>query len=133
MPDAFRYVPVNPVDHDVSIVALLHPKKSTVVFLELYGLAFGLSEAVPAFNRKPFLYVAIVRRFLAMVIDMYFDEASVLDLSSAKGAGHNCVAKLFALLGSPFKDSKTIACPFDGISWVLSTTSVGLCARRSYG
>eukprot|EP00974_Lingulodinium_polyedra_P068435 6627711-Lingulodinium_polyedra.AAC.1 len=59
LPDAYRLVPVRPEDYDVSIVAFRHAKRAEVVFQEMYGLAFGLSEAVPAFNRKPFLYSAL--------------------------------------------------------------------------
>ena len=69
-------------------------------------MLFGFSSAVMGFNRWPRFLVAMVRRLLAVMWSMYFDDGTLRDLAVANGAGQRGVGRLFAALGVPLADHK---------------------------
>ena len=46
---------------------------------------------------------AICRVWPAALISLYFDDASIQDLKSAKGTGQKVICDLFDLIGAPLK------------------------------
>lgn len=65
-------------------------------YMQLHGLAFGLSSAVVSFNRRPTLLVATSRIMLCIIAAAYFDDLPIVDMA----AGHDtAITGLIQLLG----------------------------------
>ena len=74
---------------------------------QLYsGLLFGLPLADTSFNRYSRLVEALGRRFLYLLVSLYFDDAHISDWQSSKGSGKATFASLNQLLGTPFAQEK---------------------------
>lgn len=74
---------------------------------QLYsGLLFGLPLAVTSFNRYSRLVEALGRRFLFLLVSLYFDDAHISDWQSSRGPGQAAFADLNQLLGAPFAREK---------------------------
>ena len=78
MPDAYRYTPVDDCDADVTIMGIYDPDVKEARFQEVWGMLFGFSSAVMGFNRWPRFLVAMVRRLLAVLWSMYFDDGTLV-------------------------------------------------------
>ncbi len=102
LPDAYRHVPVHPDFLNVHVVAVVDEESADPLFQEMWGMVFGLAGAVPCFSRWPRVVTAVARRFLMLLVAMYFDDASVQDLKAAKGEAQASLAELVRVLGTPF-------------------------------
>ena len=93
LPNAYRYVPMRPADSWMAIVAYWDGGAGGPRLRRYYGQLFGLPLAVTAFNRWPRFFQALARRLGGLMTSLYFDDASIMDWQSGKGA---------KAVGSPF-------------------------------
>ena len=107
-PDAYRHDPIHPEDQPLNIVAAYSNETKEWLFQEVWGELFGLSSAVMNYNRTPRVLTAIARRWLMLMMAMYFDDASLQDISSAKGKGQRHMQALNRMIGVPFAAEKSI-------------------------
>ena len=98
-PDAYRWCPVDPEDQDSA---------GEWLFQEVFGSLFGMSSAVMNFNRWPRFLQAVARRWLCLLVSIYFDDASLLDLASAKGVGQRHLRAMFRIFGAPLSKEKEV-------------------------
>ena len=105
-PDAYRLTPMDPDDAEACVVTYWHAQRQEPVFQIYSGMLFGLPLAVTAFNRYPKFCEAVVRRYLAVMYTMYFDDATLQDWASLGGSGQRAVRQLMKILGTPFAEAK---------------------------
>ena len=86
MPDAFRIVQCDPSDLCINISAMFDTDSGEWRFQELWALMFGYSSGVTNFNRWSKFLEAITRRVGCVLWTMNYDDGSLRDLRSAKGA-----------------------------------------------
>jgi hypothetical protein len=108
MPDAYRFVPIVPEELSQNVVAVWDPQTGQPMFQEIYGHVFGKSAAVINFHRLQRLVTAACRRLLALLISFYYDDATIQDLSSARGRGQRHLRGFFRLLGRPLSAHKAV-------------------------
>ena len=70
------------------------------------GLLFGLPLAVTSFNRFSRLMEALTRRFCQVLTSLYFDNATIAGIRSAKGSGQWAMNQLCLMISSPFAEDK---------------------------
>ena len=105
-PDAYRYTPMAPSEALGCIVTWWHPGLGERVYQVYFGLLFGLPNAVTSFNRWSKLAEALVRRLLAILFFMYFDDGTMQDWARSAEVSQQCVQDLMALFGSPWAPAK---------------------------
>ena len=98
--------PVRPEDAAGCVVAFWHHEWKCPAFQIYSGMLFGLPLAVTAFNRFSKLCEMLVRRLLAVLYSMYFDDANFQDWGSAQGSAQQAVGRLMDIIGSPFAPKK---------------------------
>ena len=108
MPDAYRFVPIAPAELAQNVIAVWDPKTGLPMFQEIYGHVFGKSAAVINFHRLQRLVTSAARRLLGLLIAFYYDDATLQDLSSARGRGQRFLRGFFRLLGRPLSQSKAV-------------------------
>ena len=101
MPEAYRWVPADPREGPLNVIATWSVDDSCWLFQEMFGQVFGRAAAVINFHRIQRLLVAMVRRWLLMLCSMYYDDVSLQDLAAAKGRGQRYVRALFRIVGPP--------------------------------
>ena len=69
------------------------------MFLIVFALLFGFRASVANFSRLSKFYEAVGRRIAFLVMTMFYDDASLQDLSCAKGAGQKLMVKIMRDLG----------------------------------
>ena len=89
------------------MVVWWHPRWRKVVAQVYWGMLFGLPNAVTSFNRWSKLAQALVRRLLACLFSMYFDDGTCQDWASAASQSQAQVAAFMSLLGSPWAPEKS--------------------------
>jgi hypothetical protein len=107
MPDAYNWCPVTPGDLCVNVQGLFNPHEGTWMYQEFWGNLFGFINAVINFNRVPRFMQAVARRWLAIMLGMYFDDASIQDINSGQGQAQLGVRALFKLVGFKFNPEKS--------------------------
>ena len=75
-------------------------------YFTLPELNFGLSAAVPQYNRFPEAVIAIARRLGAVMAVHFFDDVNVTEEASTAASGQRFVRELAAALGQPFQPEK---------------------------
>ena len=70
------------------------------------GLLFGLPLVVTSLNRFSRLLEALTRRYCQVLTSLYFDDATITDVRSAKGSGQWAMNQLCLMIGSPFAEDK---------------------------
>ena len=94
----------------------------------MYALLFGFRSSVQGFTRFSVFFQSIARRLAQLPMTMFYDDASLQDLSSAKGAGQRLMVKVMRALGGEFKDAKrqtmNTSCDFLGLVHDLSDAFV---------
>ena len=108
MPDAYRFVPIRPAELSQNIVAVWDPDTGQPMFQEIYGHVFGKSAAVVNFHRLQRLLTSAARRLLGLLIAFYYDDATLQDLSSARGRGQRYLRGFFRLLGRTLSAEKSV-------------------------
>ena len=88
------------------VVVWFHLEWQTPAYQVYAGLLFGLPLAVTSFNRFSRLLEALTRRFCQVLTSLYFDDATVTDVRSAKGSGQWAMSQLCLMIGSPFAEDK---------------------------
>jgi hypothetical protein len=68
---------------------------------------FGFTKAAINFNRVPRLMQAVAHTWLAIMLGMYFDGASIQDIHSGQGQAHRRVRELFRPVGFKFNPEKS--------------------------
>ncbi len=106
LPDAYRHVLVDPKLLNVHIAAVVDESSSEPRFQEMWRMLFVLAGAAPCFSRWLRLVMAMARRVWMLLRSMYFDDASIQDLRSAKGSAQAALAALALTLGTPFAPTK---------------------------
>ena len=107
MQHAYRQCPVNPEHRCCSSVAFWDHRSSSVKFIILNGLPFGLSSAVLSFNRTPALLTSIARRCCAAPAVFFFDDTGVVDAHFAQGSAQAAVRLVYSLAGALLDPSKS--------------------------
>lgn len=105
-PDAYRHSPMGRAESMGCIVVWWHEVWGEPAYQLYSGLLFGLPLAVTSFNRYSRLVEALGRRFLYLLVSLYFDDAHISDWQSSKGSGKATFASLNQLLGTPFAQEK---------------------------
>ncbi len=105
-PDAYRHSPMGRGEAMGCVVVWWHDEWAQPAYQLYSGLLFGLPLAVTSFNRYSRLVEAIGRRFLFLLVSLYFDDAHISDWQSSKGSGQAAFENLNALLGTPFAQEK---------------------------
>lgn len=105
-PDAYRHSPMSRFEASHCIVVWWHIHWGAPAFQIYSGLLFGLPLAVTSFNRYSRLSESLGRRFLYVLVSMYFDDAHLTDWSSSRGSGQAGFEALNELLGTPFAADK---------------------------
>jgi hypothetical protein len=113
LPDAYRYVPNHPEDTDVNIFGTYDEDVGQWLYQALYGMVFGKSSAVVIFHRPQRFMQSMARRWVAVLLSMYFDDASIQDFQKSKGQGQANIRELFALVGLPFASEKQVDMCFE--------------------
>ena len=108
MPEAYRWVPADPQEGALNVIATWSVDDNCWLFQEMYDQVFGRAAAVINFHRVQGLLVAMVRRWLLVLCSMYFDDVSLQDLAAAKGRGQRYVRALFRIVGLPLQESKQV-------------------------
>ncbi len=108
MPEASRWVPADPKEGALNVIATWSTKDACWLFQEMYAQVFGLAAAVFNFHSVHRLLVAMVRRWLLVLCSMYYDDVSLQDLAAAKGRGQRYIRALFRLVGLPLQVSKQV-------------------------
>ena len=81
-PDAYRQSPISPEEALGCVVCFWHHQWNTPAVQIYSSLLFGLPLAVTSFNRYSKLVEAMGRRFLRVLVSMYFDDAHITDKQS---------------------------------------------------
>jgi len=105
-PNAYRHSPMSRDESLGCVVTWFHREWHEPAFQVYTGLLFGLPLAVTSFNRYSRLIEALARRFLYILVSMYFDDACLSDWSSSKGSGQLAFEKFNDMLGTPFANDK---------------------------
>eukprot|EP00434_Breviolum_minutum_P029334 symbB.v1.2.025947.t1/scaffold2554.1/size89898/9 len=105
-PNAYRHSPMSREESLGCVVTWFHSEWQEPAFQVYTGLLFGLPLAVTSFNRYSRLIEALARRFLYILVSMYFDDACLSDWSSSRGSGQLAFEKFNYMLGTPFADDK---------------------------
>ena len=86
------------------VVVRYHQEWQGPAFQVYHALLFGLSLAVTSFNRYSRMAEAMGRRFLAIMVSMYFDDSHITD--RVHGPSARSFGVLNDLLGTPFVEEK---------------------------
>ena len=108
MPEAYRWVPADPREGSLNVIATWSVSNNSWLFQEMYGQVFGRAAAVINFHRVQRLLVAMIRRWLLVLCSMYYDDASLQDLAAAMGRGQRYVRALFRIVGLPLAEPKQV-------------------------
>ncbi len=91
MPDAYNWCPVTPEDLCVIDQGLFNPQTGIWMCQEFRESLIGFINAVISFIRVPRLMQALAHRWLAIMLGMYFDDASIQDIHSGQGQAQRAV------------------------------------------
>jgi hypothetical protein len=108
MPSAYRWMPTRPCEQHLNIVASFDWELQGWRYQLVWGCLFGLSSAVMVFNPWPRFLTAVMRRWLFMLSEMFFDDATLQDLAVAKGRGQRQVRGLFRIFGTALSKEKAV-------------------------
>ena len=108
MPEAYRWVPADPQEGALNVIATWSADDNCWLFQEMYGQVFGRAAAVVNFHRVQRLLVAMVRRWLLVLCSMLYGDVSFKDLAAAKGRGQRYIRALFRVVGLPLQESKQV-------------------------
>ena len=89
MPDAYLMCPVRPSQLNAIIVEAPAGAcgNSDRLFLVVFALLFGFRSSVNGFTRFSVFFQSIARRLAHLPMTMFYDDASLQDLRSARGEG----------------------------------------------
>ena len=110
LPHAYRWVPNHPDDNDINVCGMYDGRPGAQCWKHqiLYGQVFGKASAVVIFHRPQRFAQSLSRRWLMVLMSMYFDDATVQDFQAARGRGQRYMGDLFEMLGIPFADDKHV-------------------------
>ena len=114
LPSAYRYCPTSQQESLGCIVVWFHFEWQTPAYQVYSGLLFGLPLAVTSFNRFSRLLEAPTRRYCQVLTSLYFDDATITDVRSAKDSGQWAMNQLCVMIGYPFADDKKQAMQSSG-------------------
>ena len=105
-PDAYRQSPISGEEALGCVVCFWHHEWQSPAFQLYSSLLFGLPLAVTSFNRYSKLVEAMGRKFLRVLVSMYFDDAHITDWTSLGPSAQWAFSALNDLLGTPFAEEK---------------------------
>jgi hypothetical protein len=91
-----------------NIVAVWDPSTGEPRYQEIFGHVFGKSAAVINFHRLQRLLTSVLRRWLALLVSFYYDDATLQDLNSSRGRDQRLLRAFFHLVGRPLSQQKQI-------------------------
>ena len=107
-----------------NIVATYNVESSRWEYQIVWGCLFGLSSSVMNFNPFSKFMTAVARRWLFVLVTMFYDDATLQDLAAARGRGQRYLQALFRMAGTPFNPAKTSrladSCDFLGLEHCVS-------------
>ena len=106
LPSAYRYCPMSQQESLGCVVVWFDHEWQTPAYQVYAGLLFGLPLVVTSFNRFSRLLEALTRRYCQVLTSLYFDDATITDVRSAKGSGQWAMNQLCLMIGSPFAEDK---------------------------
>ena len=71
MPEAHRWVPADPREGALNVIAAWSVDENCWLYREMYGQVFGRAAAVVNFHRAQRLLVAMIRRWLLVLCSTY--------------------------------------------------------------
>ena len=105
-PNAYRHCPMSRQEALACVVVWYHQDWQEPAFQVYHALLFGLPLAVTSFNRYSRLAGAVGRRFLAIMVSMYFDDSHITDRAVHGPSAQWSFGALNDLLGTPFAEEK---------------------------
>jgi hypothetical protein len=108
MLDTYPWVPVDPQEGGLNIVAAWRGEIKEWAYQEVWGHVFGRSAAVNNFHRVRRWKTALVGRWLMVMASLCFDDATQQDLTAAEGRGQRYMRALFRMMGWPLQASKQV-------------------------
>ena len=106
MPDAYKCMPIAEEDLNANIEAVQNPKTGEWEFAVAWALLFGYANAVYSFDRVSKFAEAFGKRILALLLSMFYDDASLQDFAQAYGSGQTLLGVFFRVAGMGLKDEK---------------------------
>ena len=103
--DAYRHAPVE--EPQYGVVAQASPS-GAVEYFTMPGFNFGISSAVPQFNRIPELCVLCARRIFGVVAAKFFDDFNVTETAWTARSGQRALRQQQVELGMPFSEEKAV-------------------------
>ena len=111
--DAYRHVPC--ATPQFTVFAVWSPDLQRTVFFTMPGFNFGLSAAVPQFNRLPEETTLVCRMLLGTIACHFFDDFNLTEPKAVAASGQRALRELHRLIGMPFSEAKAV----DVNDWVL--------------
>ena len=105
-PNAYRHCPMSRQEALACVVVWYHQEWQGPAFQVYHALLFGLPLAVTSFNRYSRMAEAMGRRFLAIMVSMYFDDSHITDRAVHGPSAQWSFGVLNNLLGTPFAEEK---------------------------
>ena len=103
--DAYRHSPT--AEPEWSVVAQAAPGGG-VEYFTMPGFNFGVSSAVPQFNRTPELSVMCARCLFGVVACKFFDDFNVTETAWTARSGQAALRRQHVELGMPFAEAKAV-------------------------
>ena len=105
-PNAYRHCPMSRQEALACVVVWYHQEWQGPAYQVYHALLFGLPLAVTSFNRYSRMAEALGRRFLAIMVSMYFDDSHITDRAVHGPSAQWSFGVLNDLLGTPFAEEK---------------------------
>ena len=106
MPDAYKFGPIAEEDLNVNIEGVQHPQSGEWMFAVGWALLFGYANSVYSFDRVSKFIEAFGKRILALLLSMFYEDASLQDFQQSAGRGQVILGVYFSVLGFGLKDDK---------------------------
>ncbi len=111
---AYRQIPVQGDQRKFSVIAVVNPNKDPntgigepkVEYFVLNGHAFGFTNAVYNYNRRPWAVGEILRRLFRIPTDHYYDDRWAFEPMATIQSSFTTTTEVFKLLGIRVQDDK---------------------------
>ena len=103
---AYRKIPTSQPNY--TCVCVYNPETDSAAFFVVRGHNFGLTSAVPNFNRSPALVCAATRILLAAPVDHFVDDFNEMDIVSCGASVQDAVWCVSACIGVPLAKEKRV-------------------------
>ena len=108
LPSAYRWVPAVPEEARYNVVAVFDVVEDEWKYQILYGHVFGKGAAVNNFHEVVTFLQAVARRWVMLLLSMYFNDATIQVLGDARGRGQRQFRGVARMLGLPMAQEKQV-------------------------